>query len=163
MKLPLLFAPALALACAGAHPGTSAAPAGRSTQAVAKALINASVEVTFNATLGAFSDLPIETQLVDPDKGVVESSYFDLSRYEWRAERYPLEERLVRLRVTVQPDTLGRGSRVAVYALYQPGQRLGMAVGRANERAVPSDHPATGFANKLLEKIAEKATGVRMP
>lgn len=162
MKLSVfVLALCCTVGCAGTHPVTTSAPSrgGRSVPAVAKALINASVEVTFNAALTAFSDVPLETLMVDPDKGIVESPYFDLSRFEWRAERYPLEERTVRLRVVVQPDTLGRGARVAVYALYQPGQRLGMTVARTNERAVPSDHPAAAFATKLLGKIEEKATG----
>lgn len=160
-RTALALVPLAIAACATTSRPGATQPAGRTMPAVAKALINASVDVTFNATVTAFSDAPIETRLVDPDNGVVESPYFDVARYEWRAEQLPTAERLVRLRVTVLPDTLGRGSRVAVYAIYQPNRVAGMTQGRATERSVPSDHPVTAFANKLLSKIEEKATGVR--
>ncbi|MGH7645976.1 MAG: hypothetical protein ACREMR_10370 [Gemmatimonadales bacterium] len=147
--------------CAGSTPSTTASPTGtreRSFPSAAKALINASVQVTFRAAVAALSDVPLDLRLVDENLGAVETPYFDLTPHEWRAERYPVDERLVRLRVTVQPDTLGRGSRVAIFVLYQV-QRMGMAVGRATERAVPADHPGAGFARKLLDRIERKAVG----
>ncbi|MBI1966581.1 MAG: hypothetical protein HYS40_01195 [Gemmatimonadetes bacterium] len=160
---PSLLLALAALGCAAARPSTTASPSGgRTIPTSAKALINASVQVTFHATVGALSDLPLEIQRLDEENGVIETPYFDLSRHEWQSERYPQEERLVRIRITVQPDTLGRGSRVAVFVLYQP-HRLGMAVGRANERSVASDHPGAAFARKVIGKIEERATGVRSP
>ena len=147
--------------CAGSAPSTTPSPGGtreRSFPSAAKALINASVQVTFRAAVTALSDVPLDLRLVDETLGAVETPYFDLTPHEWRAERYPADERLVRLRVTVQPDTLGRGSRVAVFVLYQV-QRMGMVVGRATERAVPADHPGAGFARKLIDRIERKATG----
>ena len=158
---PSLLLTLAVLGCAGASPSTTASPdgrRGRTIPAAAKALVNASVQVTFRATVSGLSEVPLDLQLIDEERGTVETAYFDLVRYEWRAERYPEMERLVRMRVTVQPDTLGRGSRVAVYVLYQP-QRMGMTVGRATERAVPSDHPGAEFARKVMDRIERKAIG----
>ena len=153
---------ALLSGCAtAADPSTAPAPArgrGRPLPAAAQALVNASVQVTFRAAVASLSDVPLELEQVDEEQGVVETREFNLEPFEWSAERYPPDERVVRMRVTVQPDTLGRGSRVAVFVLYQP-QRGRMIAGRASERAVPSDHPGAVFARKLMERLERKATG----
>ena len=158
--LPFAAATLGALACAAttstSAPASSTRP--RAVATAAKALINASVQVTFRAALGALSDVPVEMEQVDEDQGLVESKYFDLTPLEWRAERYPARERLVRVRLTVQPDTLGRGARLAVYVLYQP-QGVGTMGARTADRPVPSDHPGVEFARKLVTKIEQRATG----
>lgn len=163
---PHLLLTLAALGCAGGSPATTATPSGGRARVVptaAKALVNASVQVTFRATLTAISEVPLEIELVDEDRGLVETQYFDLTPFEWRAERYPPAERVVRLRVTVAPDTLGRGSRVAVYVLYQPRQGTGMTLGRASERAVASDHPGTAFGRTVMDRIERKAIGTSAP
>ena len=142
-------------------PESGAAPVrgrGRPLPAAVKALVNASVQVTFRAVVASLSEVPLEMEQVDEEAGLVETKEFNLQPFEWRAERYPAEERIVRMRVTVQPDTLGRGSRVAVFVLYQP-QRGRMITGRASERAVSTDHPGAAFARKVMERVERKATG----
>jgi hypothetical protein len=148
-------AAALALACAGgSHGGTAAA----SGDASVKGLVGASVQVTFAATLGALSEIPLEPKIVDEATGRVETEYFDLTPHRWEAERYPPVERVVRLVITVAPDTLGRGSRLAVRTLYQPS--MGSYVrGRATERLVPRDHPGVTFAQEVLDRIERRAMG----
>jgi hypothetical protein len=131
---------------------------GRPLPAAVKALVNASVQVTFRAVIGVVNEAPLEIGLMDEEQGIVETGEFNLEPFEWRAEHYPAEERIVRMRVTVLPDTLGRGSRVTWYVLYQP-QRGRMMLGRSSERAVPSDHPGAAFARKLMERVERKATG----
>lgn len=159
--LPLAAATLGALACAATTSSSSGTGSGtrpRTVATAAKALINASVQVTFRAALGALSDVPVEMEQVDEDQGLVESKYFDLTPHEWRVERYPARERMVRVRLTVQPDTLGRGARLAVYVLYQP-QGVGTMGARTADRPVPSDHPGVEFARKLVTKIEQRATG----
>ncbi|HXV90769.1 MAG TPA: hypothetical protein VD707_05325 [Gemmatimonadales bacterium] len=143
------------LACAG---GTRTGSAATSGDASVKGLIGASVRVTFAAAVGALTEIPLEPKVVDEATGLVETEYFDLTPHRWEAERYPPVERVVRLVITVAPDTLGRGARVAVRTLYQPA--LGDYVrGRATERLVPRDHPGVTFAQEVLDRIERRAMG----
>ncbi len=143
------------LACAG---GTRTGSAATSGDASVKGLIGASVQVTFAAAVGALTEIPLEPKVVDEATGLVETEYFDLTPHRWEAERYPPVERVVRLVITVAPDTLGRGARVAVRTLYQPA--LGDYVrGRATERLVPRDHPGVTFAQEVLDRIERRAMG----
>ncbi len=144
----------LTLACAGA-PG--AEPAAASGDASVKGLVGASVQVTFAATLRALTAVPLEPRLVQEAAGLVETDYFDLTPHRWEAERYPPIERVVRMLITVAPDTLGRGARVLIRTVYQPA--LGAYVrGRATERLVPRDHPGVAFAQEILDRIDRAAT-----
>ena len=143
------------LACAG---GTRTGNAATSGDASVKGLIGASVQVTFTAAVGALSEIPLEPKVVQEATGLVETEYFDLTPHRWEAERYPPVERVVRLVITVAPDTLGRGARVAIRTLYQPA--LGEYVrGRATERLVPRDHPGVVFAQEVLDRIERRAMG----
>ena len=156
MKRAIAVVLALApLACAG---GTRSGSAATSGDASVKGLVGASVQVTFAAAVGALTEIPLEPKLVEEATGVVETEYFDLTPHRWEAERYPPVERVVRLVITVAPDTLGRGARVAVRALYQPA--MGEYVrGRATERLVPRDHPGVTFAQEVLDRIERRAMG----
>ena len=156
MKPAIIAAVSLAtLTCAGGPRSGSAAASG---DASVKGLIGASVQVTFAATVGALSEIPLEPKVVEEATGRVETEYFDLTPHRWEAERYPAVERAVRLVITVAPDTLGRGARVAIRTLYQP--TLGAYVrGRATERLVPRDHPGVDFAQEVLDRIERRATG----
>ena len=161
MKCLTVYVVAFLAGCAPATPSTGAAPARRGARPLptaVKALVNASVQVTYRAVIGVMNEAPLEIAQMDEEQGMVETVEFSLEQFEWRAEHYPAEERIVRMRVTVLPDTLGRGSRVAWFVLYQP-QRGRMPLGRASERAVPSDHPGTTFARKLMERVERKAAG----
>lgn len=160
MKTPwLCLLPLAALACP--KPSTEATPSGapfRDRPAAVKSLVNASVHVTLRAVVRAIADEGLSLRLVDEERGIVESEYFDVATVEPLADRYPPAEREVRYTFSVQPDTLGRGSRVALFALYQP-YRLGGPQGRGNERTVPRDHPAVSFAKKLMERVERTAIG----
>jgi len=152
--LVIVFA-LIALGCAG---GSSAGGPTASGDASVKGLIGASVQITFAAAVGALTEVPLEPRVVDEATGRVETEYFDLTPHRWEAERYPPVERVVRLVVTVAPDTLGRGARVAIRTLYQPG--MGAYVrGRATERLVPRDHPGVTFAQEVLDRIERRAMG----
>jgi hypothetical protein len=140
------------LACAGGPaPGS---PTGG--DASVKGLVGASVQVTFAATLRALSEVPLEPRLVQEAAGQVETAYFDLTPHRWEAERYPPIERMVRLLITVAPDTLGRGARVLIRTVYQPALG-GYVRGRATERLVPRDHPGVEFAQEILDRIDRTA------
>lgn len=144
-----------ALACAG---GTRTGSAAASGDASVKGLVGASVQVTFAAAVGALTEIPLDPKVVDEATGRVETEYFDLTPHRWEAERYPPVERVVRLVISVAPDTLGRGARVAIRALYQPA--MGEYVrGRATERLVPRDHPGVTFAQEVLDRIERRAMG----
>ena len=151
----VLCAVAFAAACASAPAGSGAA-ADPGRDASVKGLVNASVRVTFQAAVQALIDVPIEPRVVEPERGRVETDYFDLTPHAWQAEKYPLIERIVRYVITVAPDTLGRGSRILIAALYQPTPGP-YTRGRATERLVPRDHPAVEFAEELLATIEKKA------
>lgn len=145
----------MTLACAG---GTRTGSAATSGDASVKGLVGASVQVTFAAAVGALTEIPIEPKVVEEATGRVETEYFDLTPHRWEAERYPPVERVVRLVITVAPDTLGRGARVAIRTLYQPA--MGEYVrGRATERLVPRDHPGVTFAQEVLDRIERRAMG----
>lgn len=147
----------LALACAGSRSSTSAVA---SADASVKGLIGASVQVTFGAALATLTEIPLEPRVVREATGQIETEYFDLTPHQWQAERYPPVERVIRLVIDVAPDTLGRGSRVTIKALYQPS--LGPYVrGRATERLVPLDHPGVTFAQEVLDRMERRATGRR--
>lgn len=141
------------LACAG---GPAAEGATASGDASVKGLVGASVQVTFAATLRALSQIPLEPRLVQEATGLVETAYFDLTPHRWEAERYPPIERMVRLLITVAPDTLGRGARVLIRTVYQPALG-GYVRGRATERLVPRDHPGAAFAQEILDRIDRTA------
>ncbi len=147
----------VAVACAGGQrPPTPAS----GPDASVKGLIGASVQVTFAAALSTLSEIPLEPGVIREATGQIETEYFDLTPHEWQAERYPPIERVVRLVITVAPDTLGRGSRVTIKALYQPA--LGSYVrGRATERLVPQDHPGVTFAQEVLDRMERRAVGNR--
>jgi hypothetical protein len=145
-----------ALGCAAATAGGGVAS--RSGDASVKGLIGASVQVTFRSTVQALADVPIEPSLVEEDRGRIETRYFDLTPFAFEAERYPPIERIVRYVIDVAPDTLGRGARILIRALYQPSPAPYVR-GRATERLVPRDHPAVEYAEKLLERIESKAVG----
>ena len=145
------------LACAG---GQRTGSPVSSADASVKGLIGASVQVTFGAALGTLSEIPIEPTIIREATGQIETAYFELTPHQWEAERYPPIERVVRLVITVAPDTLGRGSRVTIKTLYQPS--LGPYVrGRATERLVPQDHPGVTFAEEVLNRIELRAVGRR--
>lgn len=143
------------LACTG---GARAGSAAASGDASVKGLIGASVQVTFSAAVGALTEIPLEPKVVEEATGLVETEYFDLTPHRWEAERYPAAERVVRLVITVAPDTLGRGARVAIRTLYQPAMG-GYVRGRATERLVPRDHPGVTFAQEVLDRIERRAMG----
>jgi len=147
----------VAVACAGSQRSTSPVSG---ADASVKGLIGASVQVTFAAALTTLSEIPLEPRVIREAIREIETEYFDLTPHEWQAERYPPIERVVRLVITVAPDTLGRGSRVILKALYQPA--LGTYVrGRATERLVPQDHPGVAFAQEVLHRMERRAVGDR--
>lgn len=157
MRYLMVAGAVLVVACAGRPPAGGGIASG---DASVKGLIGASVQVTFTAALGTLSEIPLEPKLIREGAGQIETEYFDLTPHQWQAERYPPVERVVRLVITVAPDTLGRGSRVNIQALYQPA--LGTYVrGRATERLVPQDHPAVTFAGEVLDRIEQRAVGRR--
>lgn len=144
----------LTLACAGSPGAESAAASG---DASVKGLVGASVQVTFAATLRALTEVNLQPRLVQEAAGQVETDYFDLTPHRWEAERYPPLERIVRMLITVAPDTLGRGARVLIRTVYQPALG-GYVRGRATERLVPRDHPGVSFAQEFLDRIDRTAT-----
>lgn len=148
---------AFVAACATNTAGGGSYAADRGDASV-KGLVNGSVRVTFEAAVQALVEVPIEPRIVEPERGRVETDYFDLTPFAWQAERYPPIERIVRYVVVVAPDTLGRGSRILISALYQPSPSPYVR-GRATERLVPRDHPAVEYAEVLLARIEKKVAG----
>jgi hypothetical protein len=142
-------------ACAGTGGGGAPAP----SDASVKGLVGASVQITFRAATQVVTEVPLALYIADEARGVIETPYFDLTPIDFSAERYPERERLVRVIVVVAPDTLGRGSRVAIRTVYQG--LGGQVQSRRTERLVPRDHPGTALAQDLLDRIEKRAVGAR--
>jgi hypothetical protein len=120
-------------------------------------VINASVNVTLQASVDAMAAEGIPLDKFDPDTRYAQTGYFDIVTKLPEARTYPPAERQVRFRFLVTPDTLGRGAYLAVQALYQP-----FATGvysERNDRAVPTGHPGISYARTLFSRaksIAER-------
>lgn len=125
--------------------------------AAVEGTIDAAVSVTLQASVDAIAQEGIPLDKFDPDTRYAQTGYFDIVTKLPEARTFPAAERIVRFRFLVTPDTLGRGSHLAIQALYQPFS-TGVYSER-NDRAVPTGHPGITFARRLFERtrsIAER-------
>ncbi|OGT95149.1 MAG: hypothetical protein A3I79_03315 [Gemmatimonadetes bacterium RIFCSPLOWO2_02_FULL_71_11] len=132
-------------------------PAAR-TGALAGALAmptTASVREAAVAARAAFSHFDIPLELFLPDSAVVESGWLDIATIRHEAESYPPDQRVVRFRVLILPDSAGRATRIFVEALEQTevNRRVGS---KGRGRLVPRDHPAMAMARELLERVRDE-------
>lgn len=119
--------------------------------AAVEGLVNASVSVTLQASVEAIAEEGIPLDQFDPDTRFAQTGYFDIVTKLPSARDYPASERLVRFRFLVSPDTLGRGSHLAIQALYQ-WSATGVYSER-NDRAVPRGHPGISYSRTLFERV----------
>jgi len=119
--------------------------------AAVEGVVNASVSVTLQASIDAIAQEGIPLEKFDPDQRYAQTGYFDIVSKLPGARDYPANERLVRFRFLVSPDTLGRGSQLAIQALYQ-WSATGVYSER-NDRAVPKGHPGITYARTLFERV----------
>lgn len=126
--------------------------------AAQEGLVNASVGVTYEAAVEALSQEGIQLRRLDPDRRTIDTEYFDVASYTPTAESYPVNERVIRFQITVEADTLGRGSQVAIRALYLPFGTSGVYSERS-ERAIPRGHPGFEIVRKVFDRIRAIASG----
>lgn len=125
--------------------------------AAVEGLVDAAVNVALQASVDAIAQEGLPLDKFDPESRYAQTGYFDIVTKLPEARTYPSAERIVRFRFLVSPDTLGRGTHLAIQALYQP-----FATGvysERNDRAVPKGHPGITFARRLFERarsIAER-------
>jgi hypothetical protein len=120
-------------------------------------VLPATPDVVYAAALKAVGDQGLPLRFHDPATNRVETEYVDIGTYEAvDASQYPTPERLVRYRIVAVPNPQGPGSRVSIFALYQPF-RMDLSSER-NVRSIPRDHPGMTVARKLLDRM-KKAVG----
>lgn len=119
--------------------------------AAVEGLVNASVTVTLQASVEAIAQEGIPLDMFDPDGRYAQTGYFDIVTKLPGARDYPANERIVRFRFLVSPDTLGRGSHLAIQALYQ-WSSTGF-YSKRNDRAVPKGHPGVSYSRTLFERV----------
>jgi hypothetical protein len=142
------------LVLAACHPG-----APRPLPLAADEVIKAPPDVVYQAALAAFTDQGLPLRSNDPEHGVLESEYFDVSQYRQEAIDYPPNERFARLRVLVGPDTSRmEGSRIGVQAIYSPFSDP-TAVARRSERAIPKGHPAMEIVKSIMDAVKARTRG----
>lgn len=119
------------------------------------ATTTASVREAAVAARAAFSYFDIPLELFLPDSAVVESRWLDIADIRREAESYPPDQRVVRFRVLILPDSAGRATQIFVEALEQTevNRRVGTTRSR---RLVPRDHPALVVARELLERVRDE-------
>ncbi|HET7789821.1 MAG TPA: hypothetical protein VFK78_03415 [Gemmatimonadales bacterium] len=150
-----------ALACYHRPPDTTLETL-RGQPALATALVSASIKVALGTAADVISRHGLAARLM-ADSALVESGGWDpASRDPSVADRYPPEERLTWFVFKVTSDSLGRGSRVAVFALYSPFRTGGTGSGlnaqadplsAVGVRAVPRDHPSAAMARAMLAEV----------
>jgi len=124
---------------------------------IAEEVIEASQRVLWTASLRALTNQGLPLRFSDPDEGIIETEYVDISQFQQAAAQYPSAERLVRFRFLLREDPEGEGTVLAVQGIYSPF-RSGLSNTRRGERAVPRDHPAAGLIQRMVadaRKIAE--------
>jgi hypothetical protein len=117
----------------------------------------ASVREAAIAVRSAFSHLDIPLELFLPDSAVVESGWLDIATIRHEAESYPSDQRVVRFRVLILPDSTGHATQIFVEALEQTEVNRRIGTTRSG-RLVPRDHPAMLVARELLDEVR---TGLR--
>lgn len=123
--------------------------------------IHAPMEVVYQAALASFTEQGLPLRVNDAEHGVLESDYFDVTQYrQEEASSYPPNERLVRIRILVGPDTTrAASSRVGIQALYSPFSDDPTNTTRRSERAVPKGHPAMEIVKAIVTGIKQKTAG----
>jgi hypothetical protein len=132
-------------------------PAAR-TGALAGALAmptTASVREAAVAARAAVGQLETPLELLLPGSADVEKGGLDSAANRHEAESYPPDQRVVRFRVLILPDSAGRATRIFVEALEQTevNRRVGS---KGRGRLVPRDHPAMAMARELLERVRDE-------
>jgi hypothetical protein len=112
----------------------------------------ASVREAAVAARAAFSHLDISLEVFLPDSAVVESGWLDIATIRREAESYPRDQRIVRFRVLILPDSVGRATQIFIEALEQTEVNRRIGTTRSG-RMVPRDHPAMVVAREVLERM----------
>lgn len=126
---------------------------------VLEQVLPATPDVVYAAALKAVGDEGLPVRISDFRSGRVETEYVDIaSYYPLESSQYPDLERLVRFRLIAIPNPQGPGTKVSIFAVYQPF-RTGYSAGERNERAIPRDHPGMTLARKLEERTKRAVGG----
>ena len=121
-------------------------------------VLKAPQNVVFQTMLQEFADQGLPLRSAQPDPGILETDYFDVSQFRQGAQDYPPNERLVRIRVLVGPDSVSLGTRMGVQVIYTPfGDPMGST--RRGERAVPKNHPVMEMVKAMVEDLKNKTRG----
>ncbi|HEY2825492.1 MAG TPA: hypothetical protein VGI83_08110 [Gemmatimonadales bacterium] len=119
--------------------------------------LKAPPNVVYDAALATFTEFALALKSNDPERGVLESEYFDVTTVRPEARDYPDAERFIRIRVLVGPDTLhASGSRLGVQAIYSPFGDPTAGTTRRSERAIPKSHPGMEVVKALVESVKQK-------
>ena len=123
--------------------------------------LKAPSNVVYDAALATFTELGLALKSNDPDRGVLESEYFDVTQIHPEARDFPPAERSIRIRVLVGPDTAhGQGTRLGVQAIYSPfGDPNAGMTSRRSERAIPNGHPGMEIVKSLVDAVKQKTRG----
>jgi len=114
-------------------------------------------DVVYAAALKAVGDEGLPLRFHDVATGGIETEYLDIATYApGESIQYPTPERMVRFRIVVAQNPQGPGTRLSIFALYQPF-RTDFSTER-NARSIPRDHPGMTVARRLLERT-QKAVG----
>jgi hypothetical protein len=147
---------ALLAACAVGGCVTSRTP--RPIAPVIDEVLPATPDVVYAAALKAVGDEGLPLRFHDVATAQIETEYVDIATYApGESIQYPTPERLVRFRVVAVQNPQGPGTRLSIFALYQPF-RTDYSDSERNARSIPRDHPGMTVARKLVERI-KKAVG----
>jgi hypothetical protein len=139
------------LALAACKPGTP-----RPIPVAAEETIDQPTTVVYQAALQAFADQSLPIRSTDPDKGVLESEYFDVGQFEREVSGYTPAERSIRIRVMVGLDSVRvQDAHIAMQAIYSPFSDPESQTKRS-ERAIPKSHPGMEIVKALMAAVKEK-------
>jgi hypothetical protein len=149
---------AVALLAGGAVGGCVRSSTPRPVAPVIDEVLPATPDVVYAAALKAVGDEGLPLRFYDAATDRLETEYVDIATFEAvDASQYPTAERLVRFRVVAVQNPQGPGTRVSIFALYQPF-RMDLSSER-NARSIPRDHPGMSVARKLLDRMKQAVGG----
>jgi hypothetical protein len=121
-------------------------------------VLQARPDVVYAASLKAVGDEGLPLRFHDVGTSRIETEYVDIASYApGESIQYPTPERLVRFRIVAVQNPQGAGTRLSIFAMYQPF-RTDYSNAERNARSIPRDHPGMAMARKLLERT-KKAVG----
>jgi hypothetical protein len=120
------------------------------------------LEATTTAELGeaaaaardALNAMGIPIDLYIPDSALVEGRWVDIAAWHIDANLMPAEQRMVRFRFLILPDSTRQVRHIFLEPL-QPAANNPLG-GRFGHRLAPRDHPAMATARDLLDRVVRE-------